>query len=145
MFDEARYFVSAEKQLPFHFGDRNLALAICEDAWNDQRFWTHRRYGRDPVEELIKQGGDFLININSSPYWTGKRQLRRDMVAAQAKRHNVPVVWVNQVGGNDQLVFDGSSFAMDAQGSILASACSFAEDLVLFEQHANHADECEAV
>ena len=145
VFDEARYFVSAETQIPFSFENRNLAIAICEDAWNDQRFWAHRRYGRDPVEELITQGGDFLININSSPYWTGKRQLRRDMVAAQAKRHNVPVVWVNQVGGNDQLVFDGSSFAMDAEGNILASARSFEEDLVLFEQNANYADECEAV
>ena len=145
VFDEARYFVSAEKQVPFFFGNRNLAVAICEDAWNDKRFWAHRRYGRDPVEELITQGGNFLININSSPYWTGKRQLRRDMVAAQAKRHNVPVVWVNQVGGNDQLVFDGSSFAMDAEGQVLASASSFAEDLVLFEQNANYSDECEAV
>lgn len=145
VFDEARYFVSAETQIPFRFENRNLAIAICEDAWNDQRFWAHRRYGRDPVDELITQGADFLININSSPYWTGKRQLRRAMVAAQAQRHRVPVIWVNQVGGNDQLVFDGSSFAMDAEGNVLASACSFEEDLVLFEQNGNYADECEAV
>ena len=145
VFDEARYFVSAEQQVPFCYRSRNLAIAICEDAWNDKRFWAHRRYGRDPVEELIAKGGDYLININSSPYWTGKRQIRRDMVAAQARRHQVPVVWVNQVGGNDQLVFDGSSFAMDAEGNVVASARSFAEDLVIFEQHADYADECEAV
>ena len=145
VFDEARYFVSAESQETFAFRSSKLAIAICEDAWNDKKFWVHRRYQRDPVEELISQGGDFLININSSPYWTGKRQVRRDMVAAQARRHKVPVVWVNQVGGNDQLVFDGSSFAMNAEGNVVASACSFAEDLVLFEHNANHADEYEAV
>jgi len=145
VFDEARYFVSADSQEPFPFGGRKLAIAICEDAWNDRQFWSHRRYHRDPVEELIAMGGNFLININSSPYWTGKRQVRRDMLAAQARRHKVPVVWVNQVGGNDQLVFDGSSFAMDAEGNVVASACSFAEDLVLFEQRANFSDECEAV
>ena len=145
VFDEARYFTSAEAQVPFFWRGQNLAVAICEDAWNDKRFWAHRRYGRDPVEELMAQGSNFLVNINSSPYWTGKRQLRRDMVAAQARRYQVPVVWVNQVGGNDQLVFDGSSFAMDAQGNVLASARSFAEDLVLFEQNADYPDECEAV
>jgi NAD+ synthase (glutamine-hydrolysing) len=145
VFDEARYFVSAETQETYTYRNRKLAIAICEDAWNDKKFWAHRRYQRDPVEELMGQGGDFLININSSPYWTGKRQVRRDMVAAQSRRYGVPVVWVNQVGGNDQLVFDGSSFAMDAHGNVLASASSFAEDLVLFEQNANHPDECEAV
>ncbi|MDQ6678943.1 MAG: NAD+ synthase [Acidobacteriota bacterium] len=145
VFDEARYFVSGESQIPFLFEGQRLAIAICEDAWNDKRFWRHRRYTRDPVEELIAQGGDFLININSSPYAAAKRQVRRDMVAAQARRHGVPVVWVNQVGGNDQLVFDGSSFAMDAQGNVVASARSFDEDLVIFEQNENFSDECEAV
>jgi len=145
VFDEARYFVSAETQETYVYRNRKLAIAICEDAWNDKKFWAHRRYQRDPVEELMGQGGDFLININSSPYWTGKRHVRRDMVAAQCRRYGVPVVWVNQVGGNDQLVFDGSSFAMDAQGNVLASARSFSEDLVLFEQNENCSDECEAV
>jgi len=145
VFDEARYFVSAESQVPFSFGGQRLAIAICEDAWNDKRFWNHRRYTRDPVEELIAQGGNFLININSSPYAAAKRQVRRDMVAAQARRHSVSAVWVNQVGGNDQLVFDGSSFAMDAQGNVVASSRSFEEDLVMFEQNENFSDECEAV
>jgi NAD+ synthase (glutamine-hydrolysing) len=152
VFDEARYFVSAESQQIFPFRDRQLAIAICEDAWNDEQFWAHRRYARDPVDELISKGGDILINVNSSPYFMCKRQLRHDMVAAQAQRHNVPVIWVNQVGGNDQIVFDGSSFAMNAKGEIIGSAASFAEDLVYVDTAAapqlnqsTHTDECEAV
>ncbi len=152
VFDEARNFVSSESQQIFPFEGRQLALAICEDAWNDDQFWKHRLYARDPVDELIQKGGDFLININSSPYFMGKRRLRRDMVAAQARRHNVPVLWVNQVGGNDQIVFDGSSFAMNAEGDVIASGASFAEDLILVDTElqpqfcpTTHHDECDAV
>jgi NAD+ synthase/NAD+ synthase (glutamine-hydrolysing) len=153
VFDEARYFVPAEHQETVPFSRRNLAIAICEDAWNDEHFWKSRLYARDPVDELMQLGGDLLININGSPYWMDKRRLREDMVAAQATRHGVPVVWVNQVGGNDQLVFDGSSFAMDARGRLLARAKSFEEDLVVVdvERPADPAlvrgvgDECRAV
>ncbi|MCU1263073.1 MAG: synthetase [Bryobacterales bacterium] len=152
VFDEQRYFVSAESQQTFPFQGNQLAIAICEDAWNDEQFWKHRLYPRDPVDELIRKGGDFLINVNASPYFMGKRKLRQDMVAAQARRHNVPVIWVNQVGGNDQIVFDGSSFAMNASGEIIASAASFAEDLIYVDtsakpQHSRstHNNECEAV
>lgn len=152
VFDEARYFVPAESQQIVAFQDRQLAIAICEDAWNDEQFWKHRMYARDPVDELIAKGGDIVINVNSSPYFMCKRQLRHDMVAAQARRHNVPVIWVNQVGGNDQIVFDGSSFAMNARGEVIARAASFSEDLVYVDTAADpllnqgtHADECEAV
>jgi NAD+ synthase (glutamine-hydrolysing) len=152
VFDEARYFVPADSQQIFPFQNRQLAIAICEDAWNDEQFWKHRMYARDPVDELVAKGADILINVNSSPYFMCKRQLRHDMVAAQARRHNVPVIWVNQVGGNDQIVFDGSSFAMNARGELIASAASFAEDLVYVDTAAEprqpsgtHTDECEAV
>jgi NAD+ synthase (glutamine-hydrolysing) len=152
VFDEQRYFVSAESQQTFPFQGNQLAIAICEDAWNDEQFWKHRLYPRDPVDELIRKGGDFLINVNASPYFMGKRKLRQDMVAAQARRHNVPVIWVNQVGGNDQIVFDGSSFAINASGEIIGSAASFAEDLIYVDtsvkpQHgrSTHNNECEAV
>ena len=129
-----------------------VALTICEDAWNDKQFWERRLYRRDPVEELISAGGQVLISINASPYHMGKRALRREIFAATARHHGVPVVYVNQVGGNDSLVFDGTSFAMDAQGNVMASAASFREDLVMVDvsgepgdQHQNFADECEAV
>lgn len=157
VFDEVRYFAPAERQSVFPIFQRQLAIAICEDAWNDKGFWKHRLYERDPVDDLIALGGNLLVNINASPYHMGKRALRREMLAAQAIRHNVPVLWVNQVGGNDQLVFDGSSFIMDATGKVIAEAASFQEDLIFADlpdtggaaidgdRHANHPDECDAV
>jgi NAD+ synthase (glutamine-hydrolysing) len=151
VFDETRYFEPAPKQFPLALGGVPTALTICEDAWNDKQFWERRHYSRDPVEELAHTGASTLISINASPYHMGKRALRREIFSTTARRFNLPIVYVNQVGGNDQLVFDGSSFAMNAQGEVIASAASFEEDLVLFDtetlagdQHHNHPDECEA-
>lgn len=152
VFDEARYFVPAEKQSLLKFRGGTIGLTICEDAWNDKQYWDRRRYARDPVEELVSGGAGLLVSINASPYHMGKRTLRRDIFAAAARRHRLPIVYVNQAGGNDHLVFDGTSFVMSADGRVLASARSFAEDLVLWDvrtgagdQHADLADECEAV
>src|SRR5580704_17561634 len=151
VFDETRYFEPAPKQFPLALGGVPTALTICEDAWNDKQFWERRHYSRDPVEELAHTGATALISINASPYHMGKRALRREIFSTTARRFNLPIVYVNQVGGNDQLVFDGSSFAMNAQGEVIASAASFEEDLVLFDtetlagdQHHNYPDECEA-
>jgi NAD+ synthase/NAD+ synthase (glutamine-hydrolysing) len=151
VFDEARYFMPAERQQVYTLNRTQVALTICEDAWNDKQFWERQLYRRDPVEELISAGGQVLISINASPYHMGKRALRREIFAAAARHHGVPVVYVNQVGGNDSLVFDGTSFAMDAHGNVIASAGSFREDLVLVDvaenrgdQHQNLAEECEA-
>ena len=152
VFDETRYFEPAPKQFPLILGDAPTALTICEDAWNDKQFWERRLYSRDPVEELAQTGARALISINASPYHMGKRELRREVFRTTARHFNIPVVYVNQVGGNDQLVFDGSSFAMNAQGEVIASAASFEEDLVMVDtqtltgdHHENYADECEAV
>jgi NAD+ synthase/NAD+ synthase (glutamine-hydrolysing) len=152
VFDEARYFQPADKQLPVEISGSKTALTICEDAWNDKQYWERRRYSRDPVEELAQAGAHILISINASPYNMHKRALRREIFQATARHFRMPLVYVNQVGGNDQLVFDGSSFAMDAEGNVIASAKSFAEDLVLFDsdrltgdQHENLTDECDAV
>ncbi|HUS07014.1 MAG TPA: NAD+ synthase [Bryobacteraceae bacterium] len=151
VFDEGRYFVPADKQTVVVLRGRRAAITICEDAWNDKQYWEHRLYQRDPVEELAYSGAEILISINASPYHMGKRELRRNIFRAIAQRHKIPVVYVNQVGGNDQLVFDGSSFAMDAAGNVIASAASFSEDLVLVDtatnsgdQHQNFSDECDA-
>ena len=95
-----------------------IALTICEDAWNDRRFWKQRLYQRDPVEELFAAGAEIMICINASPFNMGKREMRRGIYRAAARRYSKPVVYVNQVGGNDQLVFDGSSFAMNGAGEI---------------------------
>src|SRR5712692_971874 len=151
VFDETRYFQPATKQSPLHLNGSVTALTICEDAWNDKQFWERRLYSRDPVEELAQSGAKILISINASPYHMGKRELRREIFAATAHHYKIPIVYVNQVGGNDQLVFDGSSFAMNAEGKVIASAASFEEDLVLVdsetlagEHHESHPDECEA-
>jgi len=137
VFDEVRHFAPADAQSLFSLCGRRIALTICEDIWNDKNFWARRLYQRDPVEELVAQGAGFLINISSSPYWTGKRELRQRMVEALARRYRVPVVLVNQVGGNDSLVFDGSSLVVDADGVVRARARSFDEDLALYDATAN--------
>ena len=133
VFDEARNFAPAEKQELLTLADTPIGLTICEDAWNDKTFWDRRLYRMDPVEDLISAGGQILLNISASPFALGKPELRRDMLSAIARRHRVPVAMVNQVGGNDSLVFDGSSFALGPDGQLLAQATSFAEDMVCFD------------
>jgi len=140
VFDEGRNFVPGRHQSIWALGTENLALTICEDSWNDKLFWTHRLYARDPVDELMQQGASLLISVNSSPYHLGKRELRREMFRSMVRRHRVPAIVVNQVGGNDQVVFDGSSFAMDADGNVIASASSFREDLIIADTAARTGD-----
>jgi NAD+ synthase (glutamine-hydrolysing) len=135
VFDEVRNFAPAASQSLFPFGDDQVALTICEDAWNDKRFWNKRLYTFDPVESLIHSGGNILLNISASPFWIGKREVRRDMLSTIARNHKVPVAMVNQVGGNDSLVFDGSSVVFDPAGNIIAQGKSFAEDLVFFDSN----------
>ena len=151
VFDEARYFRPAEREFLCTLRGKKVALTICEDAWNDRRFWKQRLYQRDPVEELFEAGGEMLICINASPYNMGKRTIRRSIYRAAARRYRKPVIYVNQVGGNDQLVFDGSSFAMNGAGEVIASARSFEEDLIIVDVDASTGDrredfpeECEA-
>jgi NAD+ synthase (glutamine-hydrolysing) len=133
VFDEMRNFAPAKSQELFSFCGNRMALTICEDAWNDKLFWPKRLYTVDPIETLIRAGGNFVLNISSSPFWIGKRELRRDMLAAIARHHKVPVALVNQVGGNDSLVFDGSSIVLNAEGDIVAQGSSFEEDLIYFD------------
>ena len=133
VFDESRNFAPAKSQQLFQFYGSQIALTICEDAWNDKRFWNRQLYGVDPVEELVRAGGNVVLNISASPFWLGKRELRRDMLASIARNQKVPVAMVNQVGGNDSLVFDGSSMVIGPDGQILAQAKSFEEDLIYFD------------
>lgn len=145
VFDEMRNFAPAESQELFSAATRRVALTICEDAWNDKDFWNRRLYRVDPVEDLLKAGGDILLNISASPFHVGKRELRRDMLATIARHHRVPVVMVNQVGGNDQLVFDGSSVAIGPDGNVVAQAKSFEEDLIVLDTEAMRGDMHEQV
>ncbi len=133
VFDEMRNFAPAKSQQLFPFCGRQMALTICEDAWNDSGFWAKRLYTVDPVEALVHAGGNFVLNISASPFWIGKREFRRDMLASIARQHKVPVALVNQVGGNDSLVFDGSSIVLNREGQIIAQGKSFEEDLIYFD------------
>jgi NAD+ synthase (glutamine-hydrolysing) len=133
VFDEMRNFAPAQRQQLFSFSGKQMALTICEDAWNDKQFWNKRLYTMDPVEALMQAGGNFLLNISASPFWLGKPELRREMLASIARRNRVPVAMVNQVGGNDSLIFDGSSLVLDSAGKVIAQAKSFEEDLIFFD------------
>jgi len=144
VFDEQRYFEPAPAQRLTHVvtsaGDAPVAITICEDAWNDKDFWPRRWYRVDPIERLMQEWGDIsygsprvILNISASPYWQGKREVRQEMLGALARRHGAYVAMTNQVGGNDSLIFDGSSLAVAPDGSVIAQAASFEEDLVLFD------------
>jgi NAD+ synthase (glutamine-hydrolysing) len=133
VFDEMRNFAPARKQELFDFCGNRMALTICEDAWNDKHFWRKPLYTVDPVEALVRSGGNFVLNISASPFWIGKRELRRDMLTSIARQHSVPVLLVNQVGGNDSLVFDGSSIVLNREGEVIARGKSFEEDLIYFD------------
>jgi len=133
VFDESRYFQPAEKQVVYSFQDEKLGITVCEDVWNDPNFWPTRLYERDPVVELIKQGTSVLLNISASPYTIDKRNLRIEMLRAIAMEQRRPIVYVNQIGGDDNLIFDGASMAITADGRVAAQALAFKEDLVLFD------------
>ncbi len=140
VFDESRYFQPAHSQHVFSLNAVKLGITVCEDVWNDKNFWAQRLYERDPVAELVSQGSKLILNISASPYTIDKRSLRHDMLRAIAMERNVPVVYVNQVGGNDSLIFDGSSMAFMADGRVAALAKSFEEDLVLFDTATGEGD-----
>ena len=133
VFDEMRNFAPARSQVLFPFCGKQMALTICEDAWNDKHYWNKRLYTFDPVESLVHAGGNFLLNISASPFWLGKRDVRRNMLASIARNYGVPVAMVNQVGGNDSLIFDGSSLALNPAGEVIARGKSFEEDLIYFD------------
>jgi NAD+ synthetase len=133
VFDEQRYFAPAKSQQVIELEGVRLAITICEDAWNDKNFWPRRLYAVDPMEELMRQNPHLHINLSSSPFWHSKRAIRREMLAAIARRDGIPVLMCNQVGGNDSLVFDGSSLALNGNGDLIAQAASFQEDLILLD------------
>lgn len=133
VFDESRNFAPADSQKLLTLCNTPVAVTICEDAWNDKHFWNKRLYQIDPVETLLQAGGKILFNISASPFYVGKPELRRNMLSAIAKNDNVPVVMVNLVGGNDSVVFDGSSLVLAPDGRVIAQGKSFEEDLVFFD------------
>ena len=133
VFDEDRYFEPAEKVSPIDLLGVKIALTICEDIWNDEDFWPERRYRCDPVHDLVAAGAKLIVNLSASPWERGKEARRLAMLTRVARDEGVPLVQVNSVGANDELIFDGHSVALDAQGHVLALGASFAEEILVVD------------
>ena len=136
VFDEDRYFEPADKIVPVELNGQKIAVTICEDIWNDADFWPERRYRRDPVDDLVKAGAELIVNISASPWQRGKEATRLAMLQQVARDENVPLVQVNMVGANDELIFDGHSVALNAKGDVLALGASFAEEILIIDTNA---------
>ena len=133
VFDEDRYFEPAREPQILELNGWKLGVSICEDLWNDRDFWQRRRYHEDPVEVLAAAGADAILNLSASPFVAGKQLLREKMLGHIAQKHQLPVIYANQVGGNDDLVFDGRSCVFDRTGHLLARARGFEEDVLLVD------------
>lgn len=142
VFDELRHFEPANEKTIFELNGQRIGIGICEDAWNDKDFWAKRKYANDPVEELVQQGCDLLINISASPFSVGKPRLRLDMFRNIVRKYHIPCLFVNLIGGNDSLIFDGSSFALDADGSMIGCARSFEEDYTVVNLNSSETVPC---
>ncbi len=131
VFDEDRYFepFSGPQILDIH--GRRLGISICEDVWNDRNFWKRRRYHHDPIEELMGAGATAILNLSASPFSVGKYRFREAMLSSMARRHKAPLLYGNQFGGNDDLIFDGRSCAYAADGSLIARGRAFDADIVV--------------
>lgn len=140
VFDEWRYFEPGSAAYAVNFRGRRIGVSICEDIWNNGDFWPRRLYREDPIERLVKAGAQLIINIAASPFTMEKRDLRPRMLAATARRWGLPLVFVNQVGGQDDLVFDGASAVFSASGEVIARAREFAADLVFADVDAATGD-----
>lgn len=133
VFDEQRYFEPGSVAEPVDLGGQKLGVSICEDLWNDAELFDRRRYHVEPVKTMVDLGATLFINCSASPFVMGKHEFRLRLFAHTAKRFALPLLYCNQVGGNDELVFDGNSCAFDAQGNLIAQAKDFKEDLLVFD------------
>jgi NAD+ synthase (glutamine-hydrolysing) len=136
VFDESRYFEPGpkhERNQVVRIGDTAIGLSICEDLWNDERLIARRLYHQNPIADLHAAGAQVVINASASPFVVNKHAFRLELFAEQARRFGKPLVYVNQVGGNDELIFDGNSAAFDSSGNIIAHGADFEEDLVVVD------------
>ncbi len=136
VFDESRYFEPGpprDRGNLLQVRDQAVGLSICEDLWNDEKLISRRLYHQNPIADLSAAGARLLVNLSASPFVAGKQEFRAKLFSEQVKHYGVPLVYVNQVGGNDELVFDGNSLVIDSDGRVRARAKSFAEDLLIVE------------
>lgn len=152
VFDDPRYFEPADVRRMFEINGQKIGVVVCEDFWNDKTFWQERLYEVDPADELIMQGADLVVSINASPYNKGKIKLRCDMVAHRARQQKKPIIFVNLIGGNDGIVFDGASIVADEEGDIILQAPAFEEFVGTVELDVGRPDargitgeECESI
>jgi NAD+ synthase/NAD+ synthase (glutamine-hydrolysing) len=131
VFDEDRYFEPFHGAQVLDIGGHRIGISICEDIWNDRDFWKRRRYHHDPIEELTSAGANVVVNMSASPFTAGKHRRREEMLSSMALKHRLPIAYVNQFGGNDDLVFDGRSCMVNADGAIFARGRSFEADVVV--------------
>jgi NAD+ synthase (glutamine-hydrolysing) len=133
VFDERRYFEPGLEANYFTLDNIHIGVTICEDLWNDEDFWGKRSYTVNPIADLAILGVDLIVNLSASPYTVGKQQFRETMLRHSAVRFQQPMIYANQVGGNDDLIFDGHSFALNRQGEIMSRARGFDTDLLIVE------------
>jgi NAD+ synthetase len=136
VFDEDRYFEPARENQPVPFDGGKLGLTVCEDIWNDEDFWPERRYRNNPPLELAAAGARILFNVSASPWHAGKEETRYRMLQSMALKSGCPVLFCNQAGGNDELIFDGGSLAFNGAGELMAQGAMFAEDFVMVDTEA---------
>ncbi|MGZ4198680.1 MAG: nitrilase-related carbon-nitrogen hydrolase, partial [Thermoleophilia bacterium] len=133
VFDEDRYFEPAGGPQVLSWGEERIGVSVCEDVWNDRDFWSRQRYHIDPIDDLATAGVSCVVNMSASPFTIGKQRHREAMLAAIARKYGVPVIYVNQAGGADELVFDGRSCAFAAGGELMARAAAFAPDVLVVD------------
>jgi NAD+ synthase (glutamine-hydrolysing) len=133
VFDEDRYFEPGVGPQILEWNGHRLGISICEDVWNDRDFWQRRRYHQDPIEALAQAGVEAILNLSASPFTVSKQTMREEMLGHMARRHHIPLAYVNQVGGNDDLIFDGRSCAFDSTGRMFARAKGFEEDVLILD------------
>ena len=133
VFDEDRYFEPGENSNYFTIGELKIGVTICEDLWNNEEFWGKRSYAGDPFSDLAKLGVDLVVNLSASPYSAGKRGVRSAMLQHSVIRCGIPIIYANQIGGNDDIIFDGSSFAVNRKGDLIQVLASFETDFAVLE------------
>lgn len=138
VFDEVRYFEPSKEIKLLEFRGIKFGITICEDAWNDKDFWVHRKYEFDPVEEVVRLGAEIIVNISASPFSIGKEKIRTEMFGQIARKHKRIVLFVNQVGANTDLIFDGGAKVFDRNGNLICASNRFAESSVLFDTDMNY-------
>ncbi|MEA5535973.1 NAD+ synthase [Crocosphaera sp. XPORK-15E] len=147
VFDEERYFEAGRQSNFFELLPNSqtsqtlkIGVTVCEDLWNDEEFWGKRSYEDNPIQDLVKYGVDCIVNLSASPYSIGKQKVREAMLKHSAERHQIPIIYTNQIGGNDDLIFDGNSFAVNRKGEVILRARGFQTAVEIVEYNQNNQD-----